>query len=121
MHIFSFEKLEVWQDAKYLTVLVYSITKDFPSEEKYGLVSQLRRAVISVSSNIAEGSSRTSAKDQAHFYQIAFSSLMEVLSQIIISFELGYIKEQDSFRVEISKIANKLNGLRKSSLDRIRK
>ena len=80
------------------------------------MVSQLRRAVISVSSNIAEGSSRMSPKDQAHFYQIAFSSLMEVLSQIIISFELGYIDEQESFRQEISKIANKLNALRKSRI-----
>ena len=116
MKIFSFEKLEVWQDAKCLTLLVYKATKDFPSEEKFGLVSQLRRAVISVSSNIAEGSSRMSPKDQAHFYQIAFSSLMEVLSQIIISVKLGYIQEEDSFRQEISKIANKLNALRKSRI-----
>lgn len=116
MHIFGFEKLEVWKDAKVLTILVYKVTKDFPSDEKYGLVSQMRRAVISVSSNIAEGSSRISPKDQAHFYQIAFSSLMEVLSQIIISVELGYIGDQDSFRLEISKIANKLNALRKSRI-----
>lgn len=107
----------VWQDAKNLTHLVYKVTKDFPSEEKYGLVSQLRRAVISVSSNIAEGSSRISPKDQAHFYQMAFSSLMEVLSQIIISIELGYMHEEEVFRLEISKISNKLNALRKSSLN----
>ena len=121
MHVFGFEKLEVWQDAKCLTLLVYKATKDFPSEEKYGLVSQLRRAVISVSSNIAEESSRMSPKDQAHLYQIAFSSLMEVLSQIIISVDLGYMDEQDSFRLEISKIANKLNALRNSSLSSIKK
>jgi four helix bundle protein len=121
MKKFSFEKLEVWQDAKGLTHLVYKATKNFPSEEKYGLVSQLRRAVISVTSNIAEGSSRMSSKDQAHFYHLAFSSLMEVLSQIIISFELGYIPEEESFRIEISKIANKLNSLRKSSLNPVNK
>ncbi len=118
---FSFEKLEVWQDAKGLTHQVYKATKDFPNEEKYGLVSQLRRAVISVTSNIAEGSSRMSPKDQAHFYHLAFSSLMEVLSQIIISFELGYISEDELFRIEISKIANKLNSLRKSSLNPVNK
>lgn len=115
MKIFSFEKLGVWQDAKGLTLLVYKATKDFPDEEKYALVSQLRRAVISVSSNIAEGSSRMSPKDQARFYHIAFSSLMEVLSQIIISVELGYIHEEESFRLEISKIANKLNALSKAA------
>ena len=62
-----------------------------------------------------------SSKDQAHFYHLAFSSLMEVLSQIIISFELGYIPEEESFRIEISKIANKLNSLRKSSLNPVNK
>lgn len=62
-----------------------------------------------------------SPKDQAHFYHLAFSSLMEVLSQIIISFELGYIPEEESFRIEISKIANKLNSLRKSSLNPVNK
>jgi four helix bundle protein len=67
MKKFSFEKLEVWRNAKGLTHLVYKATKDFPSEEKYGLVSQLRRSVMSVTSNIAEGSSRMSSKDQAHF------------------------------------------------------
>ena len=123
MKAFSFEKLEVWQDAKALTQVIYKCTRSFPDEEKFGLVSQLRRAMISVTSNIAEGSSRMSPKDQAHFYHIAFSSLMEVLSQILISIELGYIpkKSEDSFRKEISKISNKLNSLRKSSLKKLNK
>lgn len=121
MRLFSFEKLEVWQDSKELTHEVYKVTQGFPGEEKFGLVSQLRRAMISVTSNIAEGSSRISAKDQAHFYHMAFSSLMEVLSQILISIELGYInsESEDYFRNEISKIANKLNALRKSVLKQL--
>jgi len=68
MKKFSFEKLEVWQDAKELTHQIYKVTKNYPDDEKFGLVSQLRRAMISVTSNIAEGSSRMSPKDQAHFY-----------------------------------------------------
>ena len=121
MKTFSFEKLEVWQDAKELTHQIYKITKTYPDDEKFGLVSQLRRAMISVTSNIAEGSSRMSPKDQAHFYHLAFSSLMEVLSQILISIELGYINpdSEDLFRKEISKIANKLNSLRSSSIQRV--
>ena len=123
MKTFSFEKLEVWQDAKELTHQIYKITKTYPDDEKFGLVSQLRRAVISVTSNIAEGSSRMSPKDQAHFYHLAFSSLMEVLSQILISIELSYINpdSEDLFRKQISKIANKLNSLRSSSIQRVNK
>ena len=79
-HRYPFEKLEVWEQAKDLVKNVYFCTKKFLAEEKYGLVSQLNRAVLSVSSNIAEGSSRKSRKDQGHFYHMAYSSLMEVLS-----------------------------------------
>lgn len=119
MKEFSFERLEVWKDVKELTVEIYTITKDFPDEEKFGLVKQLRRAIISISSNIAEGSGRTSPKDQAHFYQIAFSSLLEVLSQLLISIELGFINKDKEIqlREQIIKIANKLNSLRKSILN----
>ena len=89
---FVFEKLEVWQLAKELAVELYGATKKFPVEERYGLVSQINRAVISVVSNIAEGASRTSKKDRAHFYQIAYSSLMEVAAQLIIAYELTFYK-----------------------------
>ena len=65
---FAFEKLNVWQDCRALSKIVYSDTKGFPGEEKFGIINQMRRAVVSVCSNIAEGSSRTSNKDQAHFY-----------------------------------------------------
>ena len=118
MHIFGFEKLSVWEDVKALTKMIYQITNDFPAEEKYGLVSQLRRASISVGSNLAEGSSRLTRKEQAHFYSIAYSSLMEVLSQVIISKELGYLDEkyEAELRDRISKVSFKINALRKATL-----
>ncbi|WP_147676792.1 four helix bundle protein [Algibacter pacificus] len=118
-YTFSFEKLNVWIDSKELVKLIYILTKEFPSEERFGLTSQLRRAAVSVSSNLAEGTSRQTNKDKAHFSTIAYSSLMEVLNQIIISKELGFIKVSDYqvLRTEIEKIANKLNALRKSQLN----
>ena len=78
MKIYSFEKLEVWQHARRLSVWVYKITKDFPPEEKYGLVAQMKRAALGVGSNIAEGTSRMTSKDQSHFSTMAFSSTVEL-------------------------------------------
>jgi four helix bundle protein len=116
---FSFEKLDVWQDSRALTKLIYEVTKSFPDSEKFGLINQMRRASVSVSSNIAEGSSRTSKKDQAHFYQIAYSSLMELLNQIIISNDLEFLNEGNEVQIRnnIGKVSNKLNALRKSRLN----
>jgi four helix bundle protein len=118
-HQFAFEKLTVWQDSKDLVKLIYQLTNQFPEEEKFGLKSQLRRASISVSSNLAEGSSRTTNKDKAHFTNMSYSSLMEVLNQIIIANELKFIKDEDyaALRKLIEKISNKLNSLRKSQLN----
>jgi four helix bundle protein len=103
-----------------LTKEIYIITKEFPDNEKFGIINQMRRAAISVSSNIAEGSSRTSNKDQAHFYQLAYSSLMELLNQAIISNDLEYFSEEslNETRTKIEKIANMLNALRKERLNR---
>lgn len=119
-YVFSFEKLNVWVDSKELVKVIYLITKQFPSEEKFGLTNQLRRASISVASNLAEGTSRKTNKDKAHFTTISYSSLMEVLNQIIISYELSFIEEGEysKFRTYIEKIANKLNALRKSQLNK---
>jgi four helix bundle protein len=116
MKTYGFEKLTVWQDAKNFAIEIYHLTGNFPSDEKFGLISQLRRAIISVTSNIAEGSSRSSRKDQSHFYTMAFSSLIEVLSQLIISKDLGYLNDNQLifFREEVEKVSNKLNALRKS-------
>jgi four helix bundle protein len=85
MRIFSFEKLNVWQKARELSVLIYKTTQSFPSEEKFGLISQMRRCSISISSNIAEGTGRHSYKDQARFTEIANSSTLELLNQLILS------------------------------------
>lgn len=92
-HLFNFEKLDVWQKSRMLAKEIYVVTKSFPKEEKYGLTSQLRRSAISVCSNISEGASRTSKNDQKHFYEIAFSSLMETMNQLIISFDLDYLND----------------------------
>jgi four helix bundle protein len=116
MYTFSFEKLEVWQLSRKLSVSIYKTTASFPSEEQYGLISQLRRASVSVSSNIAEGNSRFSQKDKAHFFEMSFSSLMEVMNQLIISFDLGFISNEtlNIYRKNITELSNKLNALHKS-------
>ena len=93
MHVYSFEKLEVWVEAKEFAKRIYVLTSGFPDSEKYGLTSQLRRASVSVCSNIAEGSARQSYKDKSHFTTMAFSSALEVVNQLIISKELGFISQ----------------------------
>jgi four helix bundle protein len=114
MFTYSFEKLEVWKESKNFTKLIYLSTANFPESEKYGLVSQLRRASVSICSNIAEGGSRQTNKDKAHFTTMSFSSAVEVLNQLIISFELNFISEKEylSLRKNLESITNKLNALR---------
>ncbi len=112
---FSFENLDLWNDAKQFTVNIYEITKSFPRNEEFGLSSQIRRAAVSICSNLAEGTARKSTKEQSHFSQIAYASLTECLCQLIIASELGYIHkiELTSLRGEVEKISNKINALRK--------
>lgn len=86
-------KLEAWKEALKLTVEIYELTKSFPKEEIYGLTSQIRRAVVSVPSNIAEGCARNSSAETIHFLYIAIGSLAEVETQLIISNRLGYIPD----------------------------
>ncbi len=119
MYLYSFEKLEVWKESIKLVKKIYVLTNNFPENEKFGLVSQLRRATISISSNLAEGTSRSTNKDKAHFTTMAFSSLMEVLNQLILSKELNFIAENDyeKLREDINKISNMLNALRKAQLN----
>ena len=118
MKVYSFEKLEAWLLAKELTKQVYLLTKKFPNDELYGLTSQIRRASISICSNIAEGSGRTSKKDFARFIQIAYGSMMELLNQLIIAEELEYIYKDEllKMREQIDQISIRLSGLRKSLL-----
>lgn len=117
MYTFSFEKLEVWKKSRLLAKGIYLITQDFPDSEKFGIVAQLRRAVISVCSNIAEGTSRWSSKDQGHFYNIAYSSLMESLNQLILSNDLDYLDADvlSEIRSDIHVISLMLNNLSKST------
>jgi four helix bundle protein len=112
---YSFEKLEVWNDARELTKMVYSITRTFPDDEKFGITNQMRRSAISVSSNIVEGSYRTTGKDKSNFMTIAYSSLMELLNQTIASLDLNYINENQykEIRKQIEKVSNKLSALTK--------
>lgn len=119
MYVFSFEKLKVWQEAMDFSVEIYSISKNFPSEEKFGITSQLKRASNSISANIAEGTSRKTSKDKAHFSTIAFSSTMEVLNHIILCYKLKFINNEvyHNLRNRIYKISNMLNALRKSQLN----
>lgn len=118
MYIFAFEKLRVWQEARKLTVFVYQITGGFPSEERFCLTLQVRKAALSVASNISEGSARVSKKDQAHFYQMAYSSLAEVLNQLIIATDLGFLNEvkPDESRDRIGPLSFGINKLRESAL-----
>ena len=116
MTLFSFEKLDVYHLAKGLVVKVYTVSKLIPSEERYCLVSQLHRAAISVVSNIAEGSARMSSREQSHFYQMAYGSLMEVACQLDICHDLGYLESEklESLRIEIEKIPRMMSALRSS-------
>ena len=118
MRLYSFEKLEVWQLGRNLTKNIYKISRGFPDDERFGLTSQIRRAVVSVTSNIAEGSSRQSGKEQARFTEISFGSLLEILNQLIVANDLEYITEDtiNKERPLIEEIGNKLNKLRESQL-----
>lgn len=123
MHQFSFEKLEVWQKARILAGKIYEKTKAFPSEEKYGLVSQMRRSAISVAANIAERTTRQTAKDQAYFTTVAYSSLMELFNYLVIAVDLGYVLEVElnEYRADVQVLSVKLSNLKSSQLKRIGK
>ena len=109
----TFRNLNVYTQSKELVKQIYSLLKKFPKEEQFALCDQLRRAVISIPSNIAEGSGRNSQKDQAHFYNIAYGSLMEVFSQLDIACDLGYISQEEFNQLEslINEEAKMLSGL----------
>jgi four helix bundle protein len=113
--VIYFEKLEVYQDAIKLAIDIYKLTKSFPKDELFGLISQLRRASVSVSLNIAEGSSR-SKKDFAHFLDIARGSCYELVPLIRISFELGYIQQKNAEELyfNVDTLAKRISALKRS-------
>ena len=119
--VYSFEKLKVWQEAKKLVVDVYHLLDSFPRFEKYALCDQIRRAIVSVPSNIAEGSGRRSLKEQIHFLEIAYGSLMETYNQLLIAIELTYITEEsvEAIKPSIDAVAKMINGLSKSYSDKL--
>ena len=118
---YSFEKLNVWQEAKKLVVDVYHLLDCFPKFEKYALCDQIRRAIVSVPSNIAEGCGRVSIREQVHFLEIAYGSLLEAFNQLLIAIELNYITEKsvEEIKPTIDAVAKMLNGLRNSNLKKL--
>ena len=118
---YDYKQLDVYQEAKTLVKMVYELLKGFPKEEQYALCDQLRRAVISIPSNISEGSSRRSAKEQIHFLEISLGSLREVDCQLDIARDLGYINQADyeAAVTQMQKIGAMITGLRKRHLGRV--
>lgn len=90
----NYRELKIWQNSISLTKLIYEETNNFPDSQKFGLISQLQRASVSVSSNIAEGSSRESQKEFNYFLSLAIGSLFELDTQITIAFEIGYLSKE---------------------------
>ncbi len=116
--MFNFEKLEVWQEAINFADSVHGVTRSFPEAERFGLTNQMRRAAVSISSNLAEGSSRASRPDFARFVEIATGSLFEVVSQAVISQRQELLSKTDFQQLysACEKQSKMLSGLRKSLL-----
>lgn len=122
MRIFSFEKLIAWQKGRELAILIYKTTKNFPKDEVFGLTSQMRRCSISIASNLAEGSGRSSMKDKARFSEIAYSSSLELLNQVILSFDFEYLDENQYIQIRetITEVNMLIDGLHKSQISNIK-
>jgi four helix bundle protein len=116
--MFNIEKLNAWQHAVSFADKVYSLTRTFPVEERFGLTNQMRRAAVSIASNIAEGSSRMSRNDFARFIELATGSVFEVVAQAIIGRRQGYLSETDYEHIYAAadKQCRMLSGLRKALL-----
>jgi four helix bundle protein len=114
--MFNFEKLEVWHKAIDFADLVYTLTRKFPSDERFGLTNQMRRAAVSISSNIAEGSSRSSRPDYSRFIEIATGSVFEVVSQATIGARQGWLlnDEYRSLYTAAEEQSRMLSGLKRS-------
>lgn len=118
----TFTDLDVWQKGHELVVAIYSLTKTFPAEEKYSIVSQLRRAAVSITSNIAEGFGRHSVKEKSHFYNIAHGSVSELQNQILISRDVGYITSEISNELftQCAVVHKMITGLLRTTNSRIK-
>lgn len=120
---FSFEKLEVWQTARLLVGDIYRVTQKFPESERFGLTNQMRRSANSVCANLAEGGTRISSKEQAHFTSISYGSLIELLNHLIISNDLNFLEEEKliELRAKIQPLSIKINNLRSKQMSFINK
>ncbi len=118
---YTYRKLNVYQLSKTLVRDIYGLTAEFPVNEKYALSDQMRRAVVSVPSNIAEGTSKTSPKEQYHFLEISYGSLMELMCQTEIAFDLHYISKDEFSQIEeeIGNIYKMLSSMQASLKSRI--
>ena len=103
---FSFRRLDVYQESRKYVLYIYELLKQFPKEEQYALCDQLRRAAVSIPSNLVEGMGRVSIKEQIHFIEIAFGSLNETICQLDIAYELNYISQEQLIQSE--KLAKQL-------------
>jgi four helix bundle protein len=120
--LFNFERLDAYKEARSLVKEVYILLSSFPNTETYALSDQIRRSSVSITSNIAEGSGRSSLKEKIHFLEIAFASMLENYSQLLVALDLGYIKLNDLEKVRplYAKVASLLSGLRRSYERRLR-
>ena len=118
---FNFRKLICYQKGRVLEGEIYKVVRTLPSEERFALGDQLRRAAVSVTSNIAEGTGRQSLKDQAHFIELSYGSLMEVMSQIDVALDQNFIDNSIHQRLEdmIAEEARVLSGYRSSLLSKL--
>ena len=116
MYKFYFEKLEVWQNARKLVKEIYKISRNFPDGERFGITNQIRRASTSITANIAEGVSRNTNKDKSKFINIAYSTSIEVINFLILSWDLDFISEEKyiELREKTELITNQLNSFYKS-------
>jgi four helix bundle protein len=114
--MFGFEKLDVWQKAIDYAGTIYQVTRGFPNDERFGLASQLRRSAVSVSSNIAEGSSRSSMTDFSRFLEIAYGSLLESVSELMVARKQEFVdvRVYDKLYNEAEQVAKMLSGLRRN-------
>jgi len=115
--ITSFTQLETWKEGHRLTLVVYKITREFPKEELYALGDQMRRAAISVTSNVAEGFSRASKKEKTQFYSVARGSLTELQNQLLVARDVRYITEEQFSQIadQTIKVSRLLTGLKRSA------
>lgn len=119
-YLYAFERLDVWQVLRTFVKDIYVLLRTFPDFEAYNITSQIRRAAVSVSLNIAEGSTRNSLKEQSRFTEIAYGSLLEVYCSLLLAKDLNYIREDDFRNVsdKVKELSNKLNALKNSQARR---